>query len=335
MTIDASEVSGQLTKRPRRLRTTERLRALVRESRVSAEQLVMPHFVLPTDRAEEPVESMPGISRYGVKNLAERVLADADLGIRAVLLFGTPEDGKKNERGTLASSPSSAVARAVETLKQRAGDEIVVITDVCLCAYTSHGHCGVLRDGKVINDETLPLLKDIALAHAGAGADLVAPSDMMDGRVAAIRRGLDEADYEDVGILSYAAKYASAYYGPFRDATESTPATGDRKAYQMDPANVREAIREAYLDEQEGADMLMVKPALAYLDVVRAVREETRLPLATYNVSGEYSAVKAAAARGWLDEAAVVRENLVAMTRAGADLIITYHSREALERGWL
>nr|MCS5704354.1 porphobilinogen synthase [Acidobacteriota bacterium] len=310
-------------------------RALVRESRVSAEQLVMPHFVLPTDRAEDPVESMPGISRYGVKNLVERVLADADLGIRAVLLFGTPEDGKKDERGTPASSPSSAVARAVEALKQRAGDEIVVITDVCLCAYTSHGHCGVLRDGKVINDETLPLLKDIALAHAGAGADVVAPSDMMDGRVAAIRKGLDEANYEDVGILSYAAKYASAYYGPFRDAAESTPSTGDRKAYQMDPANVREAIREAHLDEQEGADMLMVKPALAYLDVIRAVRQETRLPLATYNVSGEYSAVKAAAARGWLDEATVVRENLVGMTRAGADLIITYHSREALERGWL
>ena len=335
MTIDSSEVSAHLTNRPRRLRTTERLRALVRESRVSAEQLVMPHFVLPTDRAEDPVESMPGISRYGVKNLVERVLADADLGIRAVLLFGTPEDGKKDERGTPASSPSSAVARAVEALKQRAGDEIVVITDVCLCAYTSHGHCGVLRDGKVINDETLPLLKDIALAHAGAGADVVAPSDMMDGRVAAIRKGLDEANYEDVGILSYAAKYASAYYGPFRDAAESIPSTGDRKAYQMDPANVREAIREAHLDEQEGADMLMVKPALAYLDVIRAVRQETRLPLATYNVSGEYSAVKAAAARGWLDEATVVRENLVGMTRAGADLIITYHSREALERGWL
>ncbi len=335
MTIDSSEVSAHLTNRPRRLRTTERLRALVRESRVSAEQLVMPHFVLPTDRAEDPVESMPGISRYGVKNLVERVLADADLGIRAVLLFGTPEDGKKDERGTPASSPSSAVARAVEALKQRAGDEIVVITDVCLCAYTSHGHRGVLRDGKVINDETLPLLKDIALAHAGAGADVVAPSDMMDGRVAAIRKGLDEANYEDVGILSYAAKYASAYYGPFRDAAESTPSTGDRKAYQMDPANVREAIREAHLDEQEGADMLMVKPALAYLDVIRAVRQETRLPLATYNVSGEYSAVKAAAARGWLDEATVVRENLVGMTRAGADLIITYHSREALERGWL
>ena len=194
---------------------------------------------------------------------------------------------------------------------------------------------GVLRDGKVINDETLPLLRQAAVAHAGAGADLVAPSDMMDGRVAAIREGLDDGGHADVGILSYAVKYASAYYGPFRDAAESTPASGDRKAYQMDPANVREAIREARLDEQEGADMLMVKPALAYLDVVRAVREETRLPLATYNVSGEYSAVKAAAERGWLDEAAVVRENLVAMVRAGADMIITYHAREALQEGWL
>ena len=209
----------------------------------------------------------------------------------------------------------------------------MVITDVCLCAYTSHGHCGVLRDGKVINDETLPLLKDIALAHAGAGADLVAPSDMMDGRVAAIRRGLDEADYGDVGILSYAAKYASAYYGPFRDAAESTPATGDRKAYQMDPANVREAIREAYLDEQEGADMLMVKPALAYLDVVRAVREETRLPFATYNVSGEYSMLKAAIANGWLEEDRVILETLTSIRRAGADILITYHAKEAAR--WL
>ncbi len=335
MTIDSREASARLISRPRRLRTTERLRALVRESRVAAEQLVMPHFVLPTDRAEDPVQSMPGISRYGIKDLTERVLADADLGIRAVLLFGTPKDGAKDERGTPASSPDSAVARAVAALKQRAGDEIVVITDVCLCAYTSHGHCGVFRDGKVINDETLPLLQKIAVAHAGAGADVVAPSDMMDGRVAIIRKGLDEANYTDVGILSYAAKYASAYYGPFRDAAESAPATGDRKAYQMDPANVREAIREANLDEQEGADILMVKPALAYLDVIRAVRKETRLPLAAYNVSGEYSAVKAAADRGWLDEAAVVRENLCAMTRAGADLIITYHAREALQRGWL
>ncbi len=329
------EVSAPLVSRPRRLRVTERLRALVRENRVSAEQLIMPHFVLPTDRAEDPIESMPGISRYGIEDLVGRVLADAELGIRAVLLFGTPPDGSKDERGTTASSPDSAVARAVTALKQQVGDEIVVITDVCLCAYTSHGHCGVLRDGKVINDETLPLLRETAVAHAEAGADLVAPSDMMDGRVAAIREGLDEAGRTDVGILSYAVKYASAYYGPFRDAAESTPAAGDRKAYQMDPANVREAIREARLDEQEGADMLMVKPALAYLDVVRAVREKTSLPLATYNVSGEYSAVKAAAERGWLDEAAVVRENLVAMVRAGADLIITYHARDALQQGWL
>ncbi len=335
MTIDSREVPAPLISRPRRLRATERLRALVRENRVSAEQLIMPHFVLPTERAEDPIESMPGISRYGIEDLVERVLADAELGIRAVLLFGTPPDGSKDERGTPASSPDSAVARAVAALKQEVGDEIVVITDVCLCAYTSHGHCGVLRGGKVINDETLPLLRDTAVAHADAGADLVAPSDMMDGRVAAIREGLDERGHTDVGILSYAVKYASAYYGPFRDAAESTPAAGDRKAYQMDPANVREAIREARLDEQEGADMLMVKPALAYLDVVRAVREETSLPLATYNVSGEYSAVKAAAERGWLDEATVVRENLGAMVRAGADLIITYHARDALQQGWL
>lgn len=335
MTIDSREVPTRLISRPRRLRVTERMRALVREHRVSAEQLIMPHFVLPTDRAEDPIESMPGISRYGIEDLVQRVLADAELGIRAVLLFGTPPDGSKDERGTLASSPDSAVAQAVAALKQRLGDEIVVITDVCLCAYTSHGHCGVLRDGKVINDESLPLLRETAVAHAEAGADLVAPSDMMDGRVAAIREGLDEAGRIDVGILSYAVKYASAYYGPFRDAAESTPAAGDRKAYQMDPANVREAIREARLDEQEGADMLMVKPALAYLDVVRAVREATSLPLATYNVSGEYSAVKAAAERGWLDEAAVVRENLGAMVRAGADLIITYHARDALQQGWL
>ena len=332
---DPREVSAALISRPRRLRVTGRLRALVRENRVSAEQLIMPHFVLPTDRADDPIASMPGISRYGIEDLVQRVLADAELGIRAVLLFGTPPDGSKDERGTAASSAGSAVARAVAALKRQVGDEIVVITDVCLCAYTSHGHCGVLRDGKVINDETLPLLRETAVTHANAGADLVAPSDMMDGRVAALREGLDEAGHVDIGILSYAVKYASAYYGPFRDAAESTPASGDRKAYQMDPANVREAIREARLDEQEGADMLMVKPALAYLDVVRAVREATSLPLATYNVSGEYSAVKAAAERGWLDEAAVVRENLGAMVRAGADLIITYHARDALQQRWL
>ena len=335
MTTGTREDSARINIRPRRLRATARLRALVRESRVGAEQLIMPHFVLPTDRADEPIASMPGISRCGTENFVQRALADADLGIRTVLLFGTPAEGSKDDLGTGASAPDSAVCRAVEALKRQAGDDIVAITDVCLCAYTSHGHCGVLRDGKVINDETLPLLREAAVQHAAAGADLVAPSDMMDGRVAAIREGLDNVGHTDVGILSYAVKYASAYYGPFRDAAESRPAAGDRKAYQMDPANVREAVREARLDEREGADMLMVKPALAYLDVVRAVREETTLPLAVYNVSGEYSAVKAAAERGWLDEAAVVHENLGAMARAGADLIITYHAREALQQGWL
>lgn len=335
MSIETETTLPTLRARPRRLRAGGRLRELVRETRLSADQLIMPHFVLPTDSADEPVGSMPGISRYGVQDLVERVVADAHLGIRSVLLFGTPEEGTKDGQGSAASRPDSAVARAVGAIKQKLGDDIVVITDVCLCAYTSHGHCGVLRHGKVINDETLPLLKAMALAHARAGADLVAPSDMMDGRVGAIRAGLDDAGFADTGVLSYAVKYASAYYGPFRDAAESSPASGDRKAYQMDPANVREAIREARLDEREGADILMVKPALAYLDVIRAVRAETVLPLAAYNVSGEYSAVKAAAERGWMDEGAVVRENLRAMARAGADIIITYHARDALERGWL
>jgi len=335
MSIETKTASRSMSVRPRRLRASGSLRELVRETRLTAEQLIMPHFVLPTDRADEPVVSMPGISRYGVEDLVARVVADAHLGIRSVLLFGTPEEGTKDEYGTAASIPDSAVARAVAAIKEKLGDDIVVITDVCLCAYTCHGHCGVLRDGKVINDETLPLLAAMAVAHAQAGADLVAPSDMMDGRVGAIRQGLDAADLSDTGVLSYAVKYASAYYGPFRDAAESSPSSGDRKAYQMDPANVREAIREARLDEEEGADMLMVKPALAYLDVIRAVRAETTLPLAAYNVSGEYSSVKAAAERGWMDEGAVVRENLHAMARAGADIIITYHARDALENGWL
>jgi len=335
MSTKTETTTSSLSMRPRRLRASGRLRELVRETRLTADQLIMPHFVLPTDKADDPVPSMPGISRYGVDDLVDRVVADAHLGIRAVLLFGTPPEGTKDEHGTSSAAADSAVARAIRAIKDKLGDDVVVITDVCLCAYTSHGHCGVLRDGKVINDETLPLLADMAEAHARAGADLVAPSDMMDGRVGAIRARLDATGFEDVGVLAYSVKYASAYYGPFRDAAESSPASGDRKAYQMDPANVREAIREARLDEQEGADMLMVKPALAYLDVIRAVRAESTLPLAAYNVSGEYSAVKAAAERGWMDEGAVVRENLRAMARAGADVIITYHARAALENDWL
>jgi len=321
--------------RPRRLRRTPALRDLVAETRVTAADLIMPHFVLPVAKADIPISSMPGISLHGLENLVAQVEADLELGIRAVLLFGHPEDGGKTPTGTAAASPNGAVQRAVEELKRRHGDALIVMTDVCLCAYTSHGHCGVIRDGRVDNDASLEPLVEAALSHARAGADVVAPSDMMDGRVAAIRDALDQHGFDDVIVMSYAVKYASAYYGPFREAADSAPEHGDRKSYQMDCRNVREALKEAELDVDEGADMLMVKPALPYLDVVRAVREITDLPLAAYNVSGEYSAVKAAAANGWLDEAAVVRENLIAIRRAGADQIITYHARDALRGGWL
>ncbi len=321
--------------RPRRLRRTPVLRDLVAETRLAADRLVQPHFVLPVERGEEPVEAMPGISRMGLEDLLRRVEEDLALGIRSVLLFGVPPEGDKDPEGHSAADPEGAVPRAVRLLKDRFGDDLLVITDVCLCAYTDHGHCGLVGEDGVDNDATLPHLVDMALCHAEAGADLVAPSDMMDGRVGAIRDALDDAGYETTGILSYAVKYASAYYGPFREAAGSAPGKGDRKGYQMDVRNVREALREAFLDEAEGADMLMVKPALAYLDVIRAVREATSLPLAAYNVSGEYSQVKAAAARGWIEEGAVVRENLLAMARAGADVLITYHAREALAHGWI
>jgi len=322
-------------RRPRRLRRGALLRDLVSETRLTPERLVMPHFVLPAERGEEPVASMPGIARTGRSELVRRVGADLELGIKSVLLFGLAAEGAKDARGTHAAHPSGAVPAALRALKREFGDDLLVITDVCLCAYTDHGHCGVLERGEVLNDASLPHLCDMAVAHAQAGADLVAPSDMMDGRVAAIRDALDAHGLERTGLLAYSVKYASAWYGPFRDAADSAPGAGDRKGYQMDPRNAREAEREALLDEEEGADMLMVKPALAYLDVIRRVRAVSNLPLAAYNVSGEYSAVKAAAERGWLDEAAVVRENLVAMVRAGADVVITYHAREALAGGWL
>ncbi|WP_428100963.1 porphobilinogen synthase [Candidatus Rariloculus sp.] len=321
--------------RPRRLRRTRALRDLVAETGVAAEQLVMPHFVLPKPEADVPIASMPGISQLGIETLLGRVESDLALGIRSVLLFGHPQDGGKTPDGAAAAAANGAVQSAVRRLKQTFGDSLLVMTDVCLCAYTDHGHCGVLRDGEVANDPSLGPLVNAALSHAQAGADVVAPSDMMDGRVAAIRDALDSEGHDDVVLLSYAVKYASAYYGPFRDAADSTPGMGDRKSYQMDCRNVREAIREAELDAEEGADLLMVKPALPYLDVIRAVREATRLPLAAYNVSGEYSSVKAAAANGWLDEPSIVRENLLAIKRAGADLIITYHARDALAGGWL
>jgi porphobilinogen synthase len=295
----------------------------------------MPHFVLPSARGQEPIASMPGISRLGIEPLVRAVESDRKLGVRTVLLFGTPAPGEKDADGSSARDPDGTVPRAIRALKDALGSDIVVATDVCLCAYTDHGHCGVLHDGEVDNDRSLAPIAAMAAAHAEAGADIVAPSDMMDGRVGAIRDLLDERGFVNTAILSYAVKYASAYYGPFREAADSAPQHGDRRSYQMDPRNAAEAVREALLDVAEGADLLMVKPALAYLDIIRAVREATDLPLAAYNVSGEYSQVKAAARAGWLDEAAVVRENLHAMARAGANVIITYHAREALAGGWL
>ena len=322
--------------RPRRLRRNKVIRDLAAETQLSASQFIVPHFVLAARRAERPIPSMPGIAELGVDNLVSQVASDLDLGIRSVLLFGHPDHaGHKTPDGKAAWAADGAVQRATGRLKAEFGDDLVVMTDVCLCAYTDHGHCGIVDDGEVINDASLVPLVRTAVSHADAGADVVAPSDMMDGRVAAIRDGLDDAGHENVILLAYAVKYASGYYGPFRDAADSAPSFGDRRSYQMDPRNVREAAREAELDEREGADMLMVKPALAYLDVIRAVREASSLPLAAYNVSGEYAAIKAAAANGWLEEAQVVRENLMAIRRAGADRIITYHARDAIKGGWL
>jgi porphobilinogen synthase len=303
---------------------------------VRAEQLIMPHFVVPDARANEPISSMPGIAQQGIETVVQTIGKDLELGIKAVLLFGHPEHGGKTPDGRAAAAANGAVQRACESLKREFGDALIVMTDVCLCAYTDHGHCGVLDErGRIVNDESLEPLVAMALSHARAGADVVAPSDMMDGRVAAIRDALDAAGFEDTGLMSYAVKFASAYYGPFREAADSRPASGDRRSYQMDSRNPREAVREALLDVEEGADWLMVKPALPYLDVLRAVRDATLLPLSAYNVSGEYSAVKAAAANGWLDEPSIVRENLIAIARAGADQIITYHARDALKGKWL
>lgn len=320
--------------RPRRLRTTRLMRQLVSETSVQAHQLIMPHFVLPQPSQEEEIASMPGIRKLGLERLLPVVEQDLRIGISSVLLFGYPDGVEKTSDGRAAAETSSTTT-AIAALKQRFGEDLLVISDVCLCAYTDHGHCGLLQDGRVLNDESLAQLSATAVAHAAAGVDIVAPSDMMDGRIAAIRDALDASRHADVAIMSYAVKYASAYYGPFREAANSAPAKGDRRSYQMDPRNAREALREAELDIAEGADFLMVKPALAYLDIVSALRRSAQLPIVAYNVSGEYSAIKAAAANGWLSEAEIVRENLLAMRRAGADQIITYHARDALKEGWL
>ncbi len=312
--------------RMRRLRENAGIRKMVGETAISPADFVMPLFVVEGIPVKEEIPSMPGQFRYPLAEMGKMAKELFALGIPAVILFGVPEH--KDETATSAYGKDGIVQRALTEIKT-ACPEIVAITDVCLCEYTSHGHCGVVYGERILNDPTLELLARTALSHARAGADMVAPSDMMDGRVAAIRAALDGEGFETIPVMSYAAKYASAYYGPFRDAAESAPQFGDRRTYQMDPANLRQALREIELDIKEGADILMVKPALAYLDVIRAVREASNLPVAAYNVSGEYSVVKAAAERGWIDEKRTALENLTAIKRAGADIIITYHAADA------
>jgi porphobilinogen synthase len=319
------KVSFPIT-RGRRLRRTEGIRRMVRETKVSADDLIFPLFVTHGLDVKLEIPSMPGVYRFSVDALCKEAEEVARLGIPAVLLFGIPAE--KDERGSEAYARDGIVQRAVGALKRSVPD-LVVITDVCLCEYTSHGHCGIVRDGVVANDETLELIARTALSHAEAGADIVAPSDMMDGRVMAVREALEESGYTETAILSYAAKYASAFYGPFRDAADSAPRIGDRRGYQMDPANRREAMVEMALDIEEGADIVMVKPALAYLDIVSDASAEFDVPIAAYNVSGEYSMVKAAARAGWLDEEQAVMEILTSIKRAGADLIVTYHAKDA------
>jgi porphobilinogen synthase len=318
------------THRPRRLRRNEALRGLVRETRLTTAGFIYPMFVCPGHKVKKEVSSMPGVFQQSADQVVEDCREVESLGIPGVILFGLPE--KKDPRGTSSTGPDGVVQRAIEGIR-KAKLNLLVITDVCLCEYTDHGHCGVIEDGEVANDATLDILARQAVSHARAGADIVAPSDMMDGRVGAIREALDEHKFENISILAYAAKYSSGFYGPFREAAESTPQFGDRRGYQMDPANAREALREVELDLEEGADMVMVKPALAYLDIIRRVRDEFDVPVGAYNVSGEYAMVKAAAQRGWLDEQRVVIEILTSIQRAGAEIILTYHAKDTAR--WL
>jgi porphobilinogen synthase len=312
--------------RPRRLRKNENLRRMVRETRLSVDNLVMPLFVVPGSRVRNPVASMPGVAQLSVDCLVEECKTVRGLGIPAVILFGIPET--KDSAGSGAYNENGIVQQAVRALKKQVPG-LLVITDVCLCEYTDHGHCGVVVDNDVDNDATLDLLVKEALSHAKAGADIVAPSDMMDGRVGVIREALDEEGFDQVPIMAYAAKFASGFYGPFRDAAESTPQFGDRRSYQMDPPNADEALREVRLDIEEGADIVMVKPALPYLDLIWRVKDTFGYPLAAYNVSGEYAMIKAAAQNGWLDEERVMMEMLIAIRRAGADMILTYFAIDA------
>ncbi len=317
-------------KRFRRLRTTEAMRKLVQETRITAEEMIYPIFVEEGKNIKTPVPSMPGVFRYSIDRMDEMLEEVEKSGISGVLIFGIPK--KKDEWGSQAYAKNGVTQQAICHIKEKY-PQLLVIADVCLCEYTSHGHCGVVKNGVICNDETLPLLAKMSVSLAGCGADIIAPSDMMDGRVAAIRQALDEAGFLHTPIMSYSAKFASAYYGPFRDAAHSAPCFGDRRSYQMDFHNKKEALRELATDIEEGADMLMVKPALAYLDVLQAAAERFDLPIATYNVSGEYAMVKAAAEQGWIDERRIVTENLIAMKRAGASILITYHALDMAK--WL
>jgi porphobilinogen synthase len=318
---------SHLIHRPRRLRSSEALRSLVREARLAREDFILPLFACPGQGVRREISSMPGVHNLSVDEIAKEATNACELGVRGVILFGLPE--AKDELASAAYAETGIVQQAVRAIRRSAPD-LIIITDTCLCEYTSHGHCGVVRDGEVLNDESLELLARTAVSQAEAGADVIAPSAMMDGQVGAIREALDEAGFQQIAIMSYAVKYASAFYGPFREAAESTPAFGDRRSYQMDAANAREALREAELDYSEGADILMVKPATVYLDVLKMVRDRFDLPLAAYHVSGEYAMIKAAAQRGWIDEQRVMLETLTSIKRAGADIILTYYAREAV-----
>lgn len=319
----------ELIQRPRRLRRTAALREMVRETRLDPADLIYPLFVCPGEGIRREINSMPGVFNLSIDELVKEAKAARKDGIRSIIVFGLPE--QKDEQGSEAWSDDGITQRAIRAIKKEVG-ELIVLADTCLCEYTSHGHCGLIEDGDVANDPTLDLLAKTAVSQARAGADIIAPSGMMDGMISAIREGLDGAGMTNIPILSYAVKYASAYYGPFREAADSAPQFGDRRSYQMDPPNVREALREAELDIEQGADMLMVKPALPYLDVIHAVRENFNLPLAAYQVSGEYAQIKAAGRLGWIDEDRVMMESLIAIKRAGADLILTYFAREVAGR---
>lgn len=315
--------------RPRRLRKNELFRKLIRETSLEPDDLILPLFVRPGRAVKQPISSMPGHFQLSIDLVIEEVKEAKSLGLLGVILFGIPE--KKDEMGSEAYSEDGIIQRAIKEIKDKV-DGILVITDVCLCEYTSHGHCGVVKDGVILNDETLELLSRQALSHVRSGADMVAPSDMMDGRIGAIRRILDENNYQDVPIMSYAAKYASSFYGPFRVAAESKPQFGDRKSYQMDPGNAREALREVRLDIEEGADIIMVKPALPYLDIICRVKDTFNIPVSAYHVSGEYAMIKAAAQMDWIDGEQAMMESLISIKRAGADFIITYFAKEAARR---